>query len=231
VRVAVLSSGGKDSSYAHWWSIMQGWDVVALITCKIKNNDSFMFQIPCIDIVKTQAKVTNTEYIELIISGEENLEMYELEELILTKMQCGESLFGVEALISGALRSDYQKTRIERMCENLDLKSFSPLWHNDSEKHMLALISHGFEIMITAVSCEGLGEKWLGRIIDKSSIDELIQISKKYRFNVDGEGGEFETSVLDAPHFNSKINVHIEKKWLKSRGLIKFKSILMENNS
>ena len=52
MRVAILSSGGKDSTYSHWWAMLQGWDVLALIRCKITNGDSMTFQVPATNIVE-----------------------------------------------------------------------------------------------------------------------------------------------------------------------------------
>ena len=225
MRVAILSSGGKDSTYAHWWANLQGWNVISLITCKIIEDDSMMFQIPCVDIVETQSIVTNTKYIEFEISGDEKSEIEELKKGILENMHEGEILFGIDALISGAIKSDYQKTRIERMCEDLNIHSFSPLWHNNSKAHMKDLISQGFKIIITSVSCDGLGEEWLGRTLDIDNYPQLEEIAQKYRFNIDGEGGEFETSVINAPHFISEISVEFEKRWRNNRGYLTFTNI------
>ncbi len=75
MRVAILSSGGKDSTYAHWWATLQGWDVLALIRCKISDSDSMMFQIPATDIVEKQCIASNTEYIEFLLIGKEDFEI------------------------------------------------------------------------------------------------------------------------------------------------------------
>ena len=45
MRIAVLSSGGKDSAYATWWSGLQGWDIVSVITVMVRGEDSLMFQL------------------------------------------------------------------------------------------------------------------------------------------------------------------------------------------
>ena len=87
VRVAVLSSGGKDSTYAHWWAILQGWDVISLIRCKIRTGDSMTFQVPATDIVEKQSLASETNYIEFVLSGEENSEMEELASLISENMR------------------------------------------------------------------------------------------------------------------------------------------------
>jgi len=229
VRVAILSSGGKDSVYAHWWAILQGWDVISLITCKIQKDDSMMFQIPGTEIVKQQSKVTETNYLEFILSGDSGVEIKELENLIKEHMSSSKILHGIEGLVTGALRSDYQKTRIEMMCDNLEIKSFAPLWHNNSNSHMSNLVEDGFEMMITSVSCDGLDESWIGKLIDRENLVKLSNISQKYRFSIDGEGGEFETSVVNAPHFKSKILIEGKKIWNKGRGYFQITSLKINN--
>ena len=229
MRVAILSSGGKDSTYAHWWAILQGWDVLSLITCKIVKDDSMMFQIPGTQIVKMQADLSDTNYLEFNLTGEEEIEMHELKNYVRGCMKEGGPLQGLDAIVTGALRSDYQKSRIERMCHELELVSFSPLWHNNSMTHMSGLISEGFELIMSSVSCDGLNDEWIGRTINEETLDELSKLADKYRFNIDGEGGEFETSVVNAPHFSSRIIVEGEKIWKNGRGFLEIETLKIEN--
>ena len=213
MRVAVLASGGKDSTYASWWAQMQGWSLEALITVKIEGDDSMMFQLQNTEVTEYQAESIGTRWIQVISSGIENDEIDELENSI--RNSIGNE---IDALVVGALRSDYQKTRIERMCEKLGIISFCPMWHHDPELHMNSLVNHGFDVRIISVSSEGLDESWLGRKITRESLDELIQLSRKYRFNLDGEGGEFETITLNAPHFKKSIHCEGEISWDGVRG-------------
>ena len=213
MKVAVLASGGKDSTYASWWALMQGWSLEVMITVKITGDDSMMFQLQNTEIAKFQAESIGVEWIEVKSSGIENDEIYELEDKI-RKFEGS-----LDAIVVGALRSDYQKTRIERMCERLGLISFCPLWHHNPSEHMNSLIEHGFDVRIVSVSSEGLDEKWLGKKITKDSLDELTILSEKFRFNLDGEGGEFETITLDAPHFKKTIICEGKKNWNGVRGV------------
>lgn len=213
MKVAVLASGGKDSTYASWWALMQGWSIEAMITVKIVGDDSMMFQLQNTEIAQYQAKSIGVKWINVISQGVEDKEIDELEDTIRNLNQ------DLDAIVVGALRSDYQKTRIERMCERLDLISYCPLWHHDSLEHMNSLIEHGFDVRIVSVSCEGLDESWLGEKISKESLEKLIDLSEKYRFNLDGEGGEFETITLNAPHFEKAIVCEGEKIWYGNRGV------------
>jgi len=128
----------------------------------------------------------------------------------------------IDGIVSGAIRSDYQKTRLERMCHELDIVSFTPLWHQSSISHMTNLVSNGFKVMITGVSCEGLGSEWLGCILDNDSLGELSRLADKYRFHVDGEGGEYETLVISGPHMKGELNLDYQKHWDGVRGHLTF---------
>jgi diphthamide synthase (EF-2-diphthine--ammonia ligase) len=134
----------------------------------------------------------------------------------------------IDALVTGALRSDYQKTRIERMAESLAVKSYTPLWHHDPNQHMHDLVSHGFELLFTSVSADGLDEQWVGRTLCMQSLEELTQLSKKHRFSIDGEGGEFETTVLSAPWMGPKINLQGNSIWAKQSGIFAINHAALE---
>ena len=128
----------------------------------------------------------------------------------------------IDGIVSGALRSDYQKTRLERMCEDLGIKSFTPLWHQSSDFHMSNLVANGFKVMITGVSTEGLDSDWLGCILDEDSLQKLSLIASKYRFHVDGEGGEYETLVVAGPHMTGELKIDFVKHWDGVRGHLSF---------
>ena len=241
MRVAVLSSGGKDSTYATWWAIMQGWDVECLVTVHVTGEDSMMFQMTNTAIVSLHASSIGISWLPILSSGQENKEIDDLKKALIGEsnplndfqviksqittinypkkidIHCGP--LDIDALVVGALRSDYQKTRIERMCEELGIISYCPLWHNPSEEHMNSLLSNGFDVRIVSTSTDGMGKEWLGQKLNHKSLQKLITLSKKYRFNLDGEGGEFETIVVAAPHFSSDIDISGEAEWNKIRGV------------
>ena len=217
MRVAILSSGGKDSSAAWWWAMCRGWEVTHLVTMIVEGKDSMMFQIPGTEIVGHQAKLSGTTWLPIKTQGIEELEVDELEQSL--------SHLAIDGLVCGALRSDYQKSRIERMCHRLDIISYTPLWHQSSLGHITGLVEHGFGVVVTSVACDGLDESWLGETLTKQSLSKLIELSKKFRFNVDGEGGEYETLVVYGPHFSGLIKIEGEKQWLGRRGHYKINKI------
>jgi len=210
VKVAVLSSGGKDSSAAIWWAQCKGWDIEYLVTVIVTGGDSMMFQVPGTHIVERQAELSDIAWVRVDTTGEEHSEISDLEKEL--------SKIKIDGIVSGALRSDYQKNRLERMCERLGIKSFTPLWHQSAESHLFGLIENGFRVMISGVSCEGMSEKWLGHTFTQESYFELLELSKKYRFNIDGEGGEYETLVTSGPHMKGEVKVAYDTHWDGVRG-------------
>ncbi len=125
----------------------------------------------------------------------------------------------VDGITTGALASTYQKTRIDAVCKELSLKSISPLWQIEPQTMWTELLDHGFEVMVTAVAAEGLGEEWLGRIVDETALIELKELSGKYRFHLGFEGGEAETLVVNMPLYKAKIRVTAARPvWMGNHG-------------
>jgi len=120
----------------------------------------------------------------------------------------------IEGVVSGAVESNYQKSRIDAICKKLGLKSISPLWHREPEELLKEEVDSGFEIIITGVFADGFDKNWLGRKIDEKCIEDLKQLNKKYGVHLVFEGGEAETLVTDCPIFKKKIKIlNFEKIW------------------
>tara|TARA_B100000214_G_scaffold106151_1_gene74587 strand:- start:1698 stop:1988 length:291 start_codon:yes stop_codon:yes gene_type:complete len=89
---------------------------------------------------------------------------------------------------------------------------------------MQSLVEHGFDVVFTSVSTEGLGKEWLGKKLDLESLLDLRTLSRRHRFNIDGEGGEFETFVVNSPDMTSEIVYTGKPHWQGSRGIFKMDS-------
>lgn len=208
MRVAVLFSGGKDSTFALNVALKQNWEVKYLVTIMPERKDSWMFHHPCIELTKLQAEVVGIKQITKKTSGEKEKELEDLIEAI--KPITNE----VDAVVSGAVLSRYQKDRIDAVCKELGLKSITPLWHKNEERLLKEEIEAGLEIIITGVATAGMDESWLGRKINLKTIKELKSLHKKYGINITFEGGEAETFVTDTPFFSKRIELgNIKKIW------------------
>ena len=218
MRIAVLSSGGKDSSAAWWWAMCRGWDVVVVVTVDVQDGDSHMFQVPSTQWVEKQAELAELPWINVPASGSVEDEIEALESSL--------AQLEIDAIVSGALRSDFQKQRLECMCQRLGIRSYSPLWHQTPIEHLRGMIEAGFKIMLTSVSCEGLEHTWLGHVLNEKSLEKLQELSMKHRFNVDGEGGEYETFVLGGPIWSRPLKVVGEEQHTDSRGVFTIHSVV-----
>lgn len=207
--LASLISGGKDSVFATYKMIKEGHKVKYLLSMFPESKVSYMFHHPNVNLTELQAEAMGIPLITGKTKGVKEEELKDLKNLIAKVKD------GAEGLITGALASNYQKERIDSICKELGIKSIAPLWHIDPKEYWNILLKNDFRIIITAVAAEGLDEKWLGRVIDKDALSELIKLSEKYRFHLGFEGGEAETLVLDCPLFSRKIEVIDAEKSFK----------------
>jgi len=214
MKVAVLFSGGKDSTMACYKAIQDGHDVEYLVSLISDNPSSYMFHVPNIHIAELSAEALGIKFLEKMTKGIKEEELHDLT-LILKDLKSR----GIEAIYSGALHSVYQKSRIDNICKQLELKSCAPLWHRDPEDYMREIIDLGFEVIIISVSAEGLDESWLGKRIDEDILEDIIDLNKKYGIHLAFEGGEAETLVLDGPIFKKKIEIiKSQKVWDRDSG-------------
>ncbi|MDI6644061.1 MAG: TIGR00289 family protein [Methanobacteriaceae archaeon] len=202
MKVAALFSGGKDSTMAIYKAIKSGDNVEYLISMISENPHSYMFHVPNIHITDLLSEAMDIPIVNMATKGEKEKELEDLRN-ILSLLKAA----GVEGIYSGALSSTYQKSRIDKICEELGLISYAPLWHLDPKEYMLEIIELGFEVIITSVSAEGFDESFLGRKIDKDLIKVLEKLHGKYHIHLAFEGGEAETLVLDGPLFKKKIKI------------------------
>ncbi len=218
VKLGVLFSSGKDSSYAMWIMKKQNYDIKCLISIKSTNENSFMFHTPNIDITKLQAKAMEIPLIEQITKGKKEDELNDLEKAL----RKAKEKYKIEGVVTGAIFSDYQRTRIEKVCDKIGLKVFSPLWHKNQEVEMKELIKEKFEVIIASIAADGLDESWLGKKINREILKKLIELNKKIGINIAGEGGEYESLVLDAPMFKKRIKILESEKIIESKYVGRF---------
>lgn len=203
MKLAVLFSGGKDSVYSAYLAKKAGHEITCLISILSENKDSFMFHTP--SITKTQAQA-NTMNLPLMIhktKGEKEEELKDLEEAIKKAIE----KYQIEGIVTGAIRSVYQASRIQKICDKLNLKCLNPLWQKDEEEYLNELVKANFKVIITAVAAYPLNQKWLGREINQKFLEDAKELHKKYKIHLAGEGGEFETFVLNCPLFKSELKI------------------------
>lgn len=219
MRLAGLFSGGKDSTYVIHVVEKQGHEVDYLLTVSPKSDESYFFHYPNIWVTRLQAKAMEKNH--LMVSAKSSSKHEELEALTrLIESVSGE----IDGLLSGVTRSRAQYDVFRSLCSERGLRFVAPLWGLDPINLLEQMISEGFKIMIVGVAAEGLGKDVLGRILDEEMIAFLKDLWKRYDVNPLGEGGEFETLVIDAPIFRKRVEIlDHEICWSGYSGFMKIK--------
>lgn len=221
MNVAALFSGGKDSVFSIYVVQQWGWNISNLITIYPKREDSWMFHSVNIKLTELIADSLDISHIKKRSTGDKEEEINDLIEILKD--------LKIDGVISGAIASEYQRTRIEKICHELKIKSFTPIWHKNQELILKELIKANFEVIIVGVFAQGFDRNWLGKKIDNKILNQLLKLNKKYKINIGGEGGEFETLVINGKNLKKKLIIdETEKKWHRDSGILKIKKAHLE---
>jgi ABC transporter with metal-binding/Fe-S-binding domain ATP-binding protein len=198
-RLAVLFSGGKDSCLACYYA-MKYEKVICLIAMASENKESYMFHTPNINLIKKQAEAINLPIIVEKTKGVKEQELEDLEKAIKIAIK----KYNINGIVTGALASTYQASRIQKICYKLGIDCFNPLWQKDQFELLDEIVKLEFDVIIDGVFAEGLID-FIGKKIDEEFLDAIKKIHKLYKINPAGEGGELESFVLDSPIFKKKL--------------------------
>lgn len=208
MRAISLLSGGKDSFLSTLFAIDQGHDVVLSISVRPREY-SEMFHYPNIWVVPKISGLLNIPNVTIMED-----DFYKEIPRIARENNC-------KMIISGAIASNFQKTRIERMCTENNLVSYTPLWLVNQAKEVQEILRSRIRAILCSVSAEGLTEDMLGNTLDQKMIKRLASISERYSINISGEGGEYESLVTG--WFNRSIEIQGSRKtWNGSSGYFLF---------
>ncbi|THE64935.1 diphthine--ammonia ligase [Salinadaptatus halalkaliphilus] len=232
-----LFSGGKDSSWALYRAIEDGLDVRRLVTVH-PTDDSYMYHVPATELAGLAAESIGIELLEVepddleagsaTDAGQQGDDELEPLEAALVDLDC-ELEGGIAGVTAGAVESEFQTSRIQAMCDRLDCELYAPLWQESPRDLADAMLEAGFEIRIIQVAAYGLDESWLGRSLDRDAIEELAKHNEEYGVHILGEGGEFETLVVDGPHMDRRLDLEYETTWDGSRGTIRVMEAQLES--
>ena len=216
MKLACFFSGGKDSTYAIHLAKKQGHDVACLLSVFTKSEESHLLHHPNLMWTKLQSESMNIPQLTICCNSDEtDDELIAMEKLL----QKAKKEFQIDGLVHGGIKSKFQKEKFETLCLKLNLFSILPLWETEPKKYMNELIDSNFRFIMVTVSSDGLDEQWLGKLISKSDITILNNLSNKFGFNLNFEGGEAETFVIDCPLFSNPIKINqFTKNWDGYRG-------------
>ncbi len=203
MKLGILFSGGKDSCLALHLAHEHGYKIGCLITILVENQDSFLFHTPTLRWVRKQVEALRLPLVQVRSRGEKEKEVDDLKRAVALAIK----KYRIQGVVTGTVRSIYQATRIQRVCNELGIECFNPLWLRGEEEHLEDLLRRRMQCIVTKVSAYGFDKSWVGKEIDSSFVYEIKQLQKKHGVSMIGEGGEYESFVLDAPLFKKRLIV------------------------
>ena len=220
LRVAALITGGKDSALALHRSLKQGHKIVSLVTMVPQRADSWMFHYPNIHMADLFAEAVGIPLLKSETSGLKDAELVDLKQTL--------AQLSIDAVVSGAISSRYQKEHVDGICAELRIKHIAPLWQNDPLSLLNETLELKMKTIIVGLYAHGFTSDWLGREIDETTISDLIELNKKYQVSLVGEGGEYETLVLDASFLSKRIKlIDTERIWQGASGYLLVKKAVL----
>jgi ABC transporter with metal-binding/Fe-S-binding domain ATP-binding protein len=193
-----------------------------MITIRPADPESMMFHVPNLHLTALQAEAMGLPLLEeTAASGEEG----EQDAL-------GRAFERAQAdgIVVGAIASDYQHSRVNRAAHGLGLPVFAPLWRQDPRQLVHDYLRAGLRILFSSVSAEGLDASWLGRPWDVKTVRDLLKLQETRGVHPCGEGGEFETLVVDAPLFRKRLVIdRADAAWEGRAGVWRVTAAHLEN--
>ena|SRR3989344_2160153 len=203
MKLAVLFSGGKDSTYAAYIAKQLNHELSCLISVESENPESYMFHTPSISLTKKQAELMDIPIISQKTKGKKETELGDLKKAIKKAVD----KFQIRGVATGAVQSTYQATRIQKICNKLKIECFNPLWQKDQIELLEELGKNNFEAIITGVFAFPFDESWIGKSLNQETINILKKLNQELQINPAGEGGEFESIVVNCPLFSSPLKI------------------------
>ena len=201
MEVAVLYSGGKDSTYAIEKCLAKKWKIKYLLSVKPTRNDCYLYHYATVEHTKELARIFGLKHIYELCDVADQEQEAEIVRKVVEKNP-------VDALILGGV--GLQETQLKSIREAvfpLGVEVFASHMGEDHASLVAEMIEKGYDIRITQVAVEGLGKAWLGKRLTPESFNELKKLSEKHGFHVGAEGGHYDSLVVDGPIFSKKLEI------------------------
>lgn len=201
MEVAVLYSGGKDSTYAIEKCLQKKWKIKYLLSIKPTRNDCYLFHYPTVEATKELAHILGLRHIYATCDVADPKQEAKIIHDIVAQNP-------VDAIILGGI--GLQETQLRSIRDavfDLGVEVFASHAGEDHEKLLREMIEKGYDIRITQVAVDGLGKPWLGKKISKETFPQLKKLAEYYGFHIGAEGGHYDTLVIDGPIFQKRLDI------------------------
>jgi len=198
-------SGGKDSCLALHRAQAAGGKLACLVTMFTEDGQRSRSHGLPRDVLKAQAAAMGAPLLTASATWDE----YEVAFVDLLRAAKAQ---GATAAVFGDIDIPRHREWEENVCQQAGLNAMLPLWQHDRMALLEAWWGAGFEARIV-VAREGLVDcRFLGRILDRATAEELAATG----IDPCGENGEFHTVATSGPLFQWPIQLELRDVHLKS---------------
>ncbi len=209
MKVAILYSGGKDSTFAIQYAKQVGWDIRYLLSVKPNRKDCYLFHYATVEHTKELSKLIGIPHnlVKCKVADSEK-EAKIIKDFVEKKQKTDP----IQALVLGGIGlQETQLRSLQDALRPLGIEVFASHAGEDHDVLMEEMLEKGYEIHITQVASDGL-MPWLGKQITKENFHALKADSVKYKFHIGAEGGYYDTLVTNAPFFEKRAEIIDMKK-------------------
>jgi len=201
-------SGGKDSCLACYQAMVSGLKVRYLVNMITEDGKRSWTHGQSAELLKVQSQAIGIS----LVQRRTTMANYEAEfkDMLLALKQ-----EGVMGGIFGDIDIEEHRQWVERVCQQVNITPYLPLWGQSQETILRDLIDLGFEAVMVVAKADLFGEEWLGRKVNLDFLSHLSELKQTNEIELCGEAGEYHTFVTDGPLFNQRIEILETNKVLR----------------
>ena len=186
-------SEGKECALATYKAISQGYEVLYLLNFVSEDGKRSRSHGIKASVVALQAEAIGIPLIQVKTSWENYEENFKKVVRELKNK-------GIEGGVFGDMDLEEHREWVERVCREVGIKAFLPLWGIRAEELIEEFLKLKFKAIIVATRLE---ETFLGKVLDKALVRQISKLGS----HPCGENGEYHTFVTEGPIFRTALKV------------------------
>jgi diphthine-ammonia ligase len=193
VKVFSSWSGGKECALATYRAISQGHEVLCFLNFISEDGERSRSHGIKADVLALQAQAIGIPLIQVKTSWEDYEEKF---RKIVRELKSE----GIEGGVFGDMDVEEHREWVERLCREVGIKAFLPLWGTKPDKLIEEFLKLQFKAVVVATR---LDENLLGKVLDKALVKQISKLGS----HPCGENGEYHTFVTGGPVFKKPFKV------------------------
>ena len=201
-------SGGKDCCFACHQAIVSGLKVRYLVNMITEDGQRSWTHGLSAELLEVQSQAIGIP----LIQRRTTMANYETEfkdMLLALKPE------GVRGGVFGDIDLEEHRQWTNRICQQVDIIPYLPLWGQSQEAILKDFTGLGFEAIVVVARADLFSQEWLGRKINLDFLSHLSELKQTNDIQLCGEAGEYHTFVTDGPLFNQRIEILETNKVLR----------------